>query len=168
MIELLATVLILALLMLVAVPNVISTIDKNKQDTYIEDAKRMLTLAEYEVRSNTNIELPTSGNCIVIKLNALDTSSLSDAPEGGSYDLLNSYVVVARNGSDYIYMVTITENYGSGKRGIPLTTRNKLNKEDARKYVVKDDVLEVPNPVVGSTLQLEGTNFTVTNIISGS
>ena len=71
LIELLATILILSLLMLVAVPNVMSTIDKNKQDTYIEDAKRMVTLTEYEIRRNTNIELPTSGNCIVVKLNAL-------------------------------------------------------------------------------------------------
>ncbi len=45
LIELLATILILSLLMLVAVPNVMSTIDKNKQDTYVEDAKRMITLA---------------------------------------------------------------------------------------------------------------------------
>ena len=57
LIELLATIAILALLMLVAVPNVMSTIDKNKQDTYIEDAKRMITLAEYEVRSDTSIPL---------------------------------------------------------------------------------------------------------------
>ncbi len=168
MIELLATILILALLMLVAVPNVMSTIDKNKQDTYIEDAKRMLTLAEYEIRSNTSIELPTNGNCIVIKLNALDTSSLDEAPEGGTYDFNNSYVAIARSGSSYLYYATITENYDSGKRGIALASRDDLNKENARSLVVRDSELNVTNPTVGSTLQLGSSNFTVTNVISST
>lgn len=168
LIELLATILILALLMLVAVPNVMSTIDKNKQDTYIEDAKRMVTLAEYEVRSNTDIELPLSGSCIVIKLNALDTSSLEEAPEGGVYDYNNSFVVVARSGSSYLYYVILIENYDSGKRGVKLTSRDKLSKEDARDNVVRDDELTTTNISVGTTLQLDGNDFTISNIISNS
>lgn len=168
LIELLATILILALLMLVAVPNVMSTIDKNKQDTYIEDAKRMVTLAEYEVRSNTDIELPLSGSCIVIKLNALDTSSLEEAPEGGVYDYNNSFVVVARSGSSYLYYVTLIENYDIGKRGVKLTSRDKLSKEDARDNVVRDDELTTTNISVGTTLQLDGNDFTISNIISNS
>ena len=154
--------------MLVAVPNVMSTIDKNKQDTYIEDAKRMVTLAEYEVRSNTDIELPLSGSCIVIKLNALDTSSLEEAPEGGVYDYNNSFVVVARSGSSYLYYVTLIENYDSGKRGVKLTSRDKLSKEDARDNVVRDDELTTTNISVGTTLQLDGNDFTINNIISNS
>ena len=168
LIELLATILILALFMLVAVPNVMSTIDKNKQDTYIEDAKRMVTLAEYEVRSNTDIELPLSGSCIVIKLNALDTSSLEEAPEGGVYDYNNSFVVVARSGNSYLYYVTLIENYDSGKRGVKLTSRDKLSKEDARDNVVRDDELTTANISVGSTLQLDGNNFTISGIVSNA
>ena len=168
LIELLATILILSLLMLVAVPNVMSTIDKNKQDTYIEDAKRMVTLTEYEIRRNTNIELPTSGNCIVVKLNALDTSSLEEAPEGGVYDYNNSFVVVARSGSSYLYYVTLIENYDSGKRGINLTSRDNLNDEDARKYVVRDSEFTTNNITVGSTLHLGSNNFTVSGIISNT
>lgn len=161
LIELLATILILALLMLVAVPNVMSTIDKNKQDTYVEDAKRMITLAEYEVRSNTNIELPTSGNCIVIPLGSLDLSDFNEGPEGGNYDLQKSYVVIARNGSSYEYYATIIENFDGGKRGIPLISRDDLNKESARTNVAKDSDLEIITPTVGSNLN----GYTVTNII---
>ena len=111
LIELLATILILALIMLIAVPNVMSTIDKNKQDTYVEDAKKMITLAEYKIRSDTSIPLPTSGNCIIVPLNSLDLSDFNEGPEGGSYDLENSYVLVARNGNSYLYYATIVENY---------------------------------------------------------
>lgn len=177
LIELLATVMILSLIMLVAVPNVMSTIDKNKQDTYVEDAKQMITLAEYEIRSNTDIDLPDDGNCIVIRLEALDLSSLSDAPEGGTYDLRNSYVVIARSGSNLIYMSTITEKYNCSEqsgtsvcdtRGILLTSRDNLNSDKARDYVVKNEDLIVTNPKVGSSLQLEESSFTVSNIIGNS
>ena len=58
LIELLATIAILALIMTVAVPNVLSVIDKNKKNTYVEDAKKMITLAEYKFRSDTRIEAP--------------------------------------------------------------------------------------------------------------
>ena len=161
LIELLATIAILALLMLVAVPNVMSTIDKNKRDTYVEDAKRMITLAEYEVRSNASIELPTSGNCIVILLGSLDLSDFNEGPEGGNYDLQKSYVVIARSGSTYEYMATIVENFDGTVRGIPLTSRNDLNDENAGNNVVIGDDLKVITPNVGSLLN----GYTVTNII---
>lgn len=161
LIELLATILILSLLMLVAVPNVMSTIDKNKRDTYVEDAKRMITLAEYEVRSNTSIELPTPGNCIVIPLGTLDLSDFNEGPEGGNYDLVKSYVVIARSGSSYRYYATIVENFDGDVRGIPLTSRNDLNKENARNSVASGSELNIVTPTVGSKL----SGYTVTNII---
>ena len=161
LIELLATIAILALLMLVAVPNVMSTIDKNKRDTYVEDAKRMITLAEYEVRSNASIELPTSGNCIVILLASLDLTDFNEGPEGGSYDLSNSYVVIARNGSSYEYYATITENFDGDTRGLPLTSRDDLNKENARNNVESGDELVITTPLKGSTLN----GYTISNII---
>ena len=161
LIELLATILILALIMLIAVPNVMSTIDKNKQDTYVEDAKKMITLAEYKIRSDTSIPLPTSGNCIIVPLNSLDLSDFNEGPEGGSYDLENSYVLVARNGNSYLYYATIVENYDGSKRGIPLTSRNELNKENARKNVFSNDDLTIVKPTIGSNID----GYTVTNII---
>lgn len=161
LIELLATILILALIMLIAVPNVMSTIDKNKQDTYVEDAKKMITLAEYKIRSDTSIPLPTSGNCIIVPLNSLDLSDFNEGPEGGSYDLENSYVLVARNGNSYLYYATIVENYDGSKRGIPLTSRNELNKENARKNVFSNDDLTIVKPTIGSNIN----GYTVTNIM---
>lgn len=161
LIELLATILILALIMLIAVPNVMSTIDKNKQDTYVEDAKKMITLAEYKIRSDTSIPLPTSGNCIIVPLNSLDLSDFNEGPEGGSYDLENSYVLVARNANSYLYYATIVENYDGSKRGIPLTSRNELNKENARKNVFSNDDLTIVKPTIGSNIN----GYTVTNII---
>ncbi len=161
LIELLATIAILSLLMLLAVPNVMSTIDKNKKDTYIEDAKKMITLAEYEVRSNTSIELPEEGNCIVIPLGNLDLSDFNEGPEGGDYDLNKSYVMIGRKGSSYEYYAAIVENFdcdteeanaSCSTRGVPLSSRNDLNKENARNTVVSNDELDIKVPTIGDNL----------------
>lgn len=148
--------------MIIAVPNVMSTIDKNKQNTYVEDAKRMITLAEYKVRGDTSIPLPTTnGSCIVVLMSALDLSEFSDPPEGGNYNLDNSYVVIARTGSTYTYLASLEEDYDGGKRGIKLATRDELNKENARRLVVKDSDLDLSKPTVGSQI----ASYNVTNVI---
>lgn len=148
--------------MIIAVPNVMSTIDKNKQNTYVEDAKRMITLAEYKVRGDTSIPLPTiNGDCIVILMSALDLSEFSDPPEGGNYNLDNSYVVIARTGSTYTYLASLEEDYDGTKRGIKLATRDELNKENARRLVVKDSDLDLSKPTVGSQI----ASYNVTNVI---
>lgn len=59
LIELLATITILSMIMVVAVPSIMSTLDKSKRRTYVEDAKKMITLAEYKFRANTTIEEPS-------------------------------------------------------------------------------------------------------------
>lgn len=161
LVELLATILILSLLLLVAVPNVMSTIDKNKRDTYVEDAKKMITLAEYKVRSDTNIEMPTDGRCIVILLSSLDLSDFEEGPEGGEYDLEKSYVVIARSGSSYKYFSTIIEKYDGSTRGLPIISRDDLNKENAKNKVLASDELNIVTPSIGSNLE----GFIVTNII---
>lgn len=161
LIELLATIAILALLMLVAVPNVMSTIDKNKQNTYVEDAKRMITLAEYKVRSDTSIDLPTSGNCIIIRMRALDLTDFDEGPEGGSYDLDKSYVMIARSGSSYTYSASIVENFDETVRGIPLTSRDDLNKENARRRVASGSELTIVTPTIGSKI----SGYSVSKII---
>ncbi len=151
LIELLVTIAILALIMTIAIPNVLSVIDKNKKNTYVEDAKKMITLAEYKFKSDTSINAPTSGNCIVIKLRALDLSELHDGPEGGSYNLDLSYVVLSNKDNTYTYAVTLQEDYDGTKRGLPLISRSDLNKETAPKKVVGSDLVITP-PVIGGTL----------------
>lgn len=151
LIELLATIAILALIMTVAVPNVLSVIDKNKKNTYVEDAKKMITLAEYKFRSDTRIEAPSTGQCIVIRLRALDLTELHDGPEGGNYDIDLSYVVIANVNGTYQYFVTIQENYDGSKRGLSLISREALNKETASKKV-EGSSLNITAPITGNSL----------------
>ena len=146
LIELLATISILALIMAVAVPNVMNIIDKNKKATYVEDAKKMITLAEYKIRSDTSIALPEADHCVVILLRALDQSDLQKGPEGGSYDLDLSYVMIANKDNQYIYYASLVENYQSRTRGLTLLSRDDLLDEKAITKVKANDDLQTVEP----------------------
>lgn len=52
LIELLAVIALLAILMTIAVPNIISTINNKKRDTFLFDAKRLVSKAEYLISMN--------------------------------------------------------------------------------------------------------------------
>ena len=81
LIELIATITILGIIMLIAVPNVISVVTKNKNQTYVNDARKFVTLAKYKFESDANIMRPTSTNCAVIMLSSVDRSELQSGPE---------------------------------------------------------------------------------------
>ena len=162
LIELLVTIFILSLIMLVAVPNVMNIVDKNKKETYVNDAKKMITLAEYKLKSDSSIALPNEGSCIIVLMKALDLSEFSKGVEGGEYDTNNSYVVIARDNNKYIYMATIIEKYGERGRDINLSSRDDLNKEGASNLVKEDEEIETITPVLNSSIK----GYTVSNIIS--
>ena len=64
---------------------------------FITDAKKLISQAEYKMRANSSdIITPQEGQCIVISLSYLNSSSITDGPNGGKYDLDSSYVVVRK------------------------------------------------------------------------
>ena len=67
LIELLAVIVILGIIMLIAIPNIISTLDKNKKDTLLKDAQRMVSAAEYKM-TNPSSEEPNANKIIIIAL----------------------------------------------------------------------------------------------------
>ena len=158
MIELLATITILGLIMLIAVPNVLSIIDKNKKRTYVEDAKKMQMLAEYKLRSTPTMDRPASGKCIVIRLASLDLTEFQESPEGGQYSQTKSFVIIANSGGTYQYYVTLRETFSSHVAGIQFKNINDLNKEGAIKWVTSDSSFpDYSEPRVGSSYSVGGT-----------
>lgn len=138
LIELLATITILAMIMLAAVPNIMSTLDKSKRRTYIEDAKKMISLAEYRLRSDTTVKRPSNGQSVVFLLKSMDLTDFSEGPEGGQYDTNYSYVKLTNSGGTYVYYATLIENYGDNKhRGVVNLTRDQLLNENAINKVSK-------------------------------
>ena len=141
LIELIATITILGIIMLIAVPNVISVVTKNKNQTYVNDARKFVTLAKY------NIMRPTSTNCAVIMLSSVDRSELQSGPEDGTYETDSnatdqSYVVIKYENGSYVYYVQLIETYSNKnntaqKKGIALMKYDDLVQIDAKNSAIK-------------------------------
>ncbi|MEG0995142.1 MAG: type II secretion system protein [Bacilli bacterium] len=132
LIELLAVLSLLSIIMLIAIPNVLSLLDKNKRASYIEDGKQLVTLAEYEFRSNTSISSPKKGEAVILTLNCLDSGDLTNSPDGGEYDKNNSFVAIANHNGEYKYYVTLRDN---NKKGFKLLLNSALNTSSAYKEI---------------------------------
>lgn len=146
LVELLAAMVILAAIMAIAVPNIMGILNNSKADAYVEDAKKMISLAEYKVRANPNLR-PASGSCKIL-LKDLDNSEFKSAPNNGSYDTTKSFVLVTKQSGSgvkrYNYSVTLVENLGSGKG-----TRGISNKTSSQLYSNDPSTLIVNNPASG-------------------
>ena len=81
LIELLAVIVILGIIMTIAIPNVIATLDKNKKETFIEDAKKVISSAEYKIRTDTKIEYPDQYSITVLKLSITSTSIMEESSD---------------------------------------------------------------------------------------
>ncbi len=125
LVEILATITILGVIAVVAVPNILGVVKRNKDKTYIEDAKKLVSLVEYQFRSGTNKTVPQ-----IVCIKDLETDEFETAPNGGSYDENNSCVKITISNNEYKYMVTIKEKYESRTRGIEAVDSDDLYKDD--------------------------------------
>lgn len=128
LIELLATLVILSIIMLVAVPSTISVLEKNRKETVISDAKRFVALAESEIRNNDKIDT-SYGGFIVFRLEDLNDGSFDKDPDGKTYNQTESFVAVYKKGNPNDYQfVYYVQMYGA-KRGILLMNAKSLERE---------------------------------------
>lgn len=135
LIELLATMAVLAVLMLLAIPNVIGVVQKNKNNAYIEDAKKLVTLAEYKINSDPNVK-PTKGKSVCLYMEYLDLSNeLDEPPNGGKYDRNNSYVHVTKQEGELKYKVQLIEKKNDISIGLAQITREELFQDNATSNV---------------------------------
>lgn len=126
LIELLAAISLLAIIMLMAIPNVVGIVQRNKYKTYIEDSKKLVTLAKYEISKNTSSR-PSAGNIKALSLEYLDASKeIDDGPNGGKYDRKVSKVEVENISGTYEYKVTLVEKNGNKWLGVIGKLEKKL------------------------------------------
>lgn len=117
LIELIAVVVILAVIMMIAVPNVVTTINKNKKETFIEDAKKFKAAVEAKIISDTSIEYPNTDSVLVFTLKQVGQNELDESPYGVKYAEDASWVAVTKE------PVTVQE---TGPSGPVNKTYNKL------------------------------------------
>ena len=141
LIELLAVLVILSIIMTIAIPNVISTLDKSEKDTYIADAKKFLTLAKTELANNIN--KPADNELVRINLSCVDNQDLTKDPDGNEYSEDNSFVIVVRKDEQLVYYVNLVGEAENGNnRGIRLTEKSILDSDERLKHITKN--FEIP------------------------
>ncbi len=138
LVELLAVIVILGIIMAIAIPNVTGILYKNRSATYVEDAKKLATTAEYKFRgSSSGIVKPSNNQCVVMNLAYLDNSEFEEPPNGGEYLKNQSYVIIKKVGNEYKYYVQLVERIADDTegRGIPLVESTKLYADGATDIV---------------------------------
>lgn len=167
LVELLATLVILGLLTVIAAPNIIGILTNTKLNTYISDANKLQTLAEYKFRSDSKITRPQDGECIVLTMNYLGTSEFKNPPYGGTYSTDKSFVVIkgeknAQGALEYKYYVQIIEEIKTGTEygGIQAIAKSEIKKEN------NIDIIDTGmSSVTGAT---EGASFTYKKEVGGT
>lgn len=106
LVELLAAMVILAILMGVAIPNIVGTITRQRNNVYVEDAKRLVVRARTTFSADTSIN-KENGVCFTLEF--LDNGDFDEPPNGGIYLRKLSYVRYNTTATGDEYTVTLVE-----------------------------------------------------------
>lgn len=136
LIELLVAIIILSIITVVAVPNVMRVIKVNKNRAYVEDSIKLASHSEYLFKKDTNILKPPNGSCIVMSLDFLSDSLVSDSPSGNKYDKKKSFVLIKRDNDKYKYYVRLIDKLENNKyNGISFESVSNLSSKDSHLFV---------------------------------
>lgn len=177
LVELLAVIIILAVIMTIAIPNIIGTLDKNKKDSYIKDAKQAITSCEYTIRTEKKYEYPDDTTAVVFPLSKIKNLDLETSPYDTFYSQADSFVVITKDNvidnagneySEYIYYVhlvsctdelceNLEDNSSLKNRGINLSKSELLDNGSRFEIVVSGDevVLDYLRDTTGTYSRLK-------------
>ena len=150
LVEMLGVIVILAIVMLIAIPNITGVIERSKKDGYINDAKKMVYLVKSEIKKGS-INKPASGETVKVSLKDLLTNEVEKDKDGYIYDLEDSYVYITREEGEIKYYVQLVADKTEGKkenyRGILLLNVDELSEENKyAKYYENISVIEDITP----------------------
>ena len=140
LVELLAVITVLGILTMIAVPNVLSTINNKKKNAFLMDAKRMVAKASELIAANKN-DRNTAGTTggITYKFEELNgKGEFATDADSGNYVQNNTYVTVKIIDNTYKYCIRVE----GSKRKIEEVNNGEVSCVDSTKLtgieVVKD------------------------------
>lgn len=117
LIELLAVIVIIGLVSLIAIPNVVNLIEGTKKDTMIDDAKKLISLAKYQV--SINYDIRNSNEHIFYLTDLNENGDIEKDPDDELY-AESSYVKyeIINNTVKYcVRLVGVKRQIGAGNNG---------------------------------------------------
>ena len=107
LIELLAVFVLIAILSGLAIPNVISSINNSRKNTFLLDAKRMVSKSEYLLSENREYRTTAKTTGITFTFNQLnENGEFATDADGGVFDS-SSFVRVTYSGNKYNYCICV-------------------------------------------------------------
>ena len=166
LIELLGVIVILSLVMLIAIPNITSTLERSKKEQYLTDATKFVSLVEYNLKKG-DIDKPGQNQMFKITLRCLNTNDIDKDPENKPYELDNSYVIIARKDGYLVYYVNLLVSKGNNKyKGVVLENLDDLDKNSAeheglnRYNLVKNNVTLLSDNDIKTKIGISGVPIT--------
>ena len=158
LVELLGVLVILGIIIGIAVPNIISTLDRNKKETFLSNAKMFIAAARYEITSG-NAPRPAANEATIIKMKCVNFDNFEKDPDGDLYDLERSFVVVSRKAtsgnSELVYHVQLVTS-AARNRGIILAEKDVVDgkgvNRDQRLGIVQRNVTPLSKSAVLTSL----------------
>ena len=129
LIELLAVIVILAIISAIAIPSILGLIDNSKKDAHVANAQQMINSAKLAVAGDDSYRPTATGeaNAKTITMSDLETKGYLESvkdPDGSTYDKAASKVWIISNGpgSGYSYKVYLKSNGGKTIGGNSVST----------------------------------------------
>ena len=138
LVELLAVITVLGILTMIAVPNVLSTINNNRKNAFLMDAKRMVSKAsELIAKSKGDREMAkTELGKTYTYADLNGKGEFTTDSDGQSYDTANTYVKVTLVSNTYKYCIKVT----GSKRNIKASDGSCIDSSELKGIeVVKDN-----------------------------
>ena len=138
LVELLAVITILGILTMIAVPNVLSTINNNRKNAFLMDAKRMVSKAsELIAKNKRDREIAKTASGMTYSYDDLNgKGEFTTDSDGQNYDRANTYVNVKLESNTYTYCIKVT----GSKRNIKDNSGNCIDSSKLTGIeVVKDN-----------------------------
>ena len=105
LVELLAVITIIALISLIAIPNIVGLTDGIRKDNMLDDAKRLISIAKYQVNKDYGIRVSREHIFYFNQLNV--NGDITNDPDGGNYEESVSYVKYTNDGSNIKYCIVL-------------------------------------------------------------
>ena len=138
LVEILAMLVVLAILLAISVPNISGILSKQKENISVDDANKLVESTKIKVRTKLNVELPNENkNCNVYTMAFLDSNDdYTTGTNGGTYDEFESFVVAKKIGKtvngmkevSYEYYVRLFEDVDGEAMGVELTKVENIEK----------------------------------------
>ena len=129
MVELIVIMIIIGVILIFALPNVTSTLERNKKDVMINDAKDFVEKTKNCINFN-KASCPNSTG--TYSLETVDSrKEIKESPFGNEYNRASSVVQVSKVGNTYEYKITLYDD----EYKINSKTIDQLNSDNKYKFV---------------------------------